>query len=178
MDEVWRDIPGFEGYYQASSEGSIRSVDRIINKSNGVQNKKTGKVLKQDLHKSNRFTVVLSKQSNTKTYFVHRLVYLAFYGDIPCGKVVNHKDENPQNNKLENLNLLSQKENLNWGTRNQKLSENRKKTVYQYTLDGELVNCYESTISVSDKTGYSQGNISNCCNGKAKTAYGYVWKFV
>lgn len=177
MEEIWREIPGFEGYYQASSFGRVKSVDRTIIDSRGVSYLKKGKVLKQGLRKDGYYQVVLSKDSITKSYSVHRLVYSAFFGEIPFDKEINHIDEDTTNNKLENLNLLSHKSNLNWGSAKERLSENKKKPVKQFSVNGELIKSFQSTVSASSETGISQGNISSCCLGKLKTAGGFIWKY-
>lgn len=177
MCEIWREIPGFEGYYQASSFGRIKSVDRTIIDSRGVSYLKKGKVLKQGLRNDGYYQVALSKGSIVRTYPVHRIVYQSFYGEIPFDKVVNHIDENPTNNRIENLNLLSQKDNLNWGSAKERLSKSKKKPVFQFSMNGELIKCFQSTISASSETGISQGNISSCCSGKLKTAGGFKWVY-
>lgn len=104
MEEKWKDIPGFEGHYQASNYGRIKSKR---------------KVLKPHVtHRSNRprWQATLSKEGKTYHMCWSRCVYSAFYGPIPECMQVNHIDENPENNRLDNLNLMTPKENTNWGT--------------------------------------------------------------
>jgi hypothetical protein len=177
MEEVWGDIPGFEGYYQASNKGRIKSVDRVLKKEDGTTQHQKGIILKLKIRKDGYVQVCLSKLSKVKTFSVSRLVYETFNGYIPEGMDVNHIDCNPQNNNLDNLNLMSRKDNCNWGDHNKKLSESRKKQVNQFDVNGSLVKSYDSTISASKESGFNQGNISSCCNGKLKTANGYVWRF-
>ena len=178
MEEIWRNIEGFEGYYQVSNKGRVKSIDRTIIDSRGVSYLKKGKVLKQRLRNDGYYQVTLSKGSVRKSYNVARLVYSAFNGSIPCGFDVNHIDCNPKNNCLDNLNLMTRKDNCNWGEHNKKISENHKKRVAQYSVDGDIIKIYNSTVSAAYENGFSQGNISRCCNGKLKTANGYVWRFV
>lgn len=118
-----------------------------------------------------------------KMYRVHILVYQTFIGEIPEGYQVNHIDEDKTNNRVGNLNLMTHKENINWGTRNERASKtltNRKdlsKTVQQFTKSGELVNEWASTHEAERLGGFKHGDISKCCNGKLKTHGGYIWRY-
>lgn len=107
-----------------------------------------------------------------KMYMIHRLVYETFSGEIPDGMQVNHIDENKANNMVDNLNLMTNKENCNYGTRNKRLS----KVVLQFTKDGRFVREWASTAECGTN-GFNQGNIVSCCNGKLKSAYGYIWRY-
>lgn len=114
--ETFKDIPGWEGRYQASNLGNIRKV----------KFGKTGKerVLKPTTWKRYK-KVAFTKDGQRKYYWVQRLVWEAFNGPIPEGMVINHIDENPSNNNLTNLMVCTQKENANWGT----AIERRKETM-------------------------------------------------
>ena len=106
--EEWRDIKGYEGRYQISSEGRVRSLDRIGK--NGYSYK--GKILKPRPTKRGYIKANLSG----KIYAVHRLVAQAFIPNPNNYPVVNHKDENPSNNCIENLEWCDVKYNINYGT--------------------------------------------------------------
>lgn len=117
--EEWRDIPDYEGLYQASNLGRIRSLDREVNHNYGGKAVKKGKILKP--HKriccgKERWQAHLQKDGKNTGFVWSRCIYTAFYGPIPEGMQVNHIDEDPTNNKLDNLNLMTPKENTNWGT--------------------------------------------------------------
>ena len=175
--EIWKDIKGFEGIYQVSNLGRVRSLPRRTNNQFG----KKEKILKPQLVRG-YYIVCLHKNSIRKFYYVHRLVYEAFNGQIPEGLQVNHLDERPINNALSNLNLMTPKENSNWGGRNERIAKkliNGKcsKPVLQFTLDNILVKEYPSIMQVERETGFANQHISACCNGKLKQAYGFKWKY-
>lgn len=166
--EIWRDIPNHEGLYQASNLGRIKSLKRPY----GLKER----ILKQQLV-CGYYQVRLCKNSIQKFYYVHRLVWIAFNGQIPEGLQVNHINEIKIDNRLENLNLMTCKENLNWGTRNERSAKSKSKAVLQFTLDGILVKEYASATQAERELGFDQGHICDCCNGKYKTAYGYIWRY-
>lgn len=190
--EVWKDIVGYEGLYQASNLGRIRSFYKPHGKL-----RKVPKILKQRLSNKGYPMVNLSKNGKAKKYSVHRLVYEAFIGKIPEGMQVNHKDENKQNNVLSNIDtLMSPKQNSNWGTRNervakanrlvQKNGKTKSKSVIQKSLQGEIIKIWASAHEIQRTLGFGQGNISACCRGgfyrKGKwknytQSYGYRWEY-
>ena len=170
-NEEWRDIPNYEGY-QVSNLGRVKSLERID--ARGYRLKE--KILKPKLVRG-YYQVCLFKQAIKKKYLVHRLVWSAFNGSIPEGLQVNHINEIKSDNRLENLNLMTPKENTNWGTRNERSAKNRSKVVLQFTLEDILIKEYPSTKQAERETGFDQGSIVKCCNGKLKTAYGFKWKY-
>lgn len=163
--EYWKDIPGYEGEYQASNLGRIRSL-------------KYGKytILKESNHKKGYRRVVLCKDGNRKDYQVHRLVWEVFKGPIPDGMQVNHIDENTSNNNLDNLMVCTPKENNNWGTHNEKMANTKKKHIFQYDVEGNLVNEWCS-ISETINNGFNPSAVSMCCLGERKTHGGYKWAY-
>lgn len=111
MEEIWKPIPGWD-YYEASNFGNIRSLDRYVNSKNGSKSLKSGKVLKQNM--INQYLgLQLNMNGIAKIYKTHQLVAMAFLGHVPCGYeiVVDHIDNNKLNNRLDNLQLISQREN-------------------------------------------------------------------
>ena len=169
--EIWRDIPNYEGLYQISNLGRVKSFYGLKEK-----------ILKPGILNNGYYRVILCKQSIKKTYLVHRLVWETFNGTIPEGLQVNHLNEVKTDNRLSNLNLMTQKENINWGTRNERIAKKQingkcSKPVLQFTLDNILVKEYQSTMQVERETGFANQHISACCNGKYKTAYGYKWRY-
>lgn len=108
---TWRDIKGFEGFYQASDEGQIGSVARDFMRSNGRKNHVTSRILKACLNDDGYLKCALPTNGKLKSYRVHRLVALAFLGD-PNDLEVNHKDGNKTNNKISNLEYVTHRENV------------------------------------------------------------------
>lgn len=179
MVEIWKDIRGYIGLYEASNWGRIRSLDRWIKCSNGRLRFFKGGILKLSKTKDGYLKVDLWKNGNVKTFLVHCLVWEAFNGPIPEGMQVNHIDENKLNNRLDNLNLMSHKDNINWGTRNKRVSVTltngkRSDKVLQLTLDYELINEWPS-IAEAGRNGFSKSKICECCNGKRKSYKGFKW---
>ena len=175
-NEIWKDIPEYEGRYQASNLGRIKSLNYNRSGKSGIL--KAG---------GNIYCVVtLFKNGNRKGFLVHRLVWKTFNGAIPDGMEVNHIDENPRNNSLLNLNLLFPHQNSNWKHHNFNLSKSLKeknkngklsKSVLQFNFNNELINEYPSTHQVERELGYFATIIAKCCRGKLKQAYGYIWKY-
>lgn len=114
--QIWKDIPGYEGKYQVSNTGRVRSLNY----------RRTGKtkMLKQSINKHGYKIIMLSKNGKCKTWQVHRLVALVFIPNPNNYPVINHKDENPSNNTVWNLEWCTQEYNINYGTRNEKASNN------------------------------------------------------
>lgn len=164
--EIWKPIPGYEGLYWVSDLGRVKSLKR------GKE-----RILSPGKTRGGYLYIVLYKNGKGKNCYVSLLVWEAFNGPIPEGMQVNHINENKQDNRLENLNLMTPKENSNWGTRNIRRVKAQSKMVEQYTLDGTHVCTWFSVIGIKRELGYSNGNISLCCNGRYKTAYGYIWKY-
>jgi len=179
MKEVFKNIPEYEEYYQASNLGRIRRIKYYDDGNKGERKLPYYIVQRED--KDGYLRVALCKNNKIKYYYVHRLVALTFI-DNPFNKpVVNHKDGNKKNNCVSNLEWNTIQENnlhaLNMGLRvmkNNKLS----KPIYQYDLEGNLIAEYKSSCDAArkNKNMYSS-NIRRCCRGLQKTAFGYIWKY-
>jgi len=114
MKEEFRDVKGYEGVYQISNYGNVKSLSRTVNNNGGVTVRKE-RILKAGRGSNGRMYVVFSLDGKAKTYSVHQLVAMAFLNHKPCGYklVVNHKDFNPINNNVSNLEIVTQRENAN-----------------------------------------------------------------
>ena len=176
-EEIWKDIKGFEGIYQVSNLGRVKSLERFRKGKNGCLASVKEKILKPELTHNGYCLIGLCKNSKIKMYTVHRLVWIAFNGQIPENMQVNHINEIKTDNRLENLNLMTCKENINYGTGIERRGKKRSKSVLQFDLNDNLVMEYPSAMQVERELGFAQGYICNCCNGKYKTAYGYIWRY-
>lgn len=115
-NEEWRAVVGYEGYYEVSNRGRLRSLDRVVKYKNGIERRYKGKILKLGKHKFGYLKVELHKDGKISHTNIHRLMLESFTGPCPDGMEACHNDGNPTNNTIENL---------RWGTR----SENRQDAV-------------------------------------------------
>lgn len=167
--EIWKDIKGYEGYYQCSSYGRIKSIDRIVERK--LPNAKTrickqkGRIIKQHINPGTRknvkprLEVGLSKNCKVVILQVHRVIAETFLGDIKDMEV-NHIDGNPLNNNITNLEIVNRADNINHAFDNHLI--NTGYIVQKYDLQGNLLNEYRSLAKASlDKDlNYSQAGIS------------------
>lgn len=172
MDEIWKDIEGYEGLYKISNLGKVKSLNYHM----------TGKerILKPGKDNHGYLFVILYKEGKHKTCTVHRLVAEAFIPNpdkLPC---VNHKDENPLNNNLNNLEWCTHKYNINYGTAIERaiVALTNRKDMSKPVKCLETGKIYPSTIEAQRETGIRNGNISHCCLGNRKTAGGYHWRYI
>ena len=194
MEEIWKDISGYEGLYQVSSCGRVKALSRVSVDSLGRSTLRGEKMLVANASKQTGYpTVSLSKDGVVKYYNVHRLVAEAFIpnpNNLPC---VNHKDESRDNNNVDNLEWCTYGYNNTYGTATQRRNESLRnywkthqrephgipaRHIVQYSLNGERIREFHSIREAERelKTGPSSG-ISACCNKKMYTAYGFVWRF-
>lgn len=187
MEEIWKDIKGYEGLYQVSNFGRVKSLDRWAEQKNRKSRFIKGVMKKQHINKSGYLTVGLCKDSKGTHYLVHRLVADAFIPNVENLSEVNHKDEVKTNNCVDNLEWCNHYYNSNYGTRTERMipllntarkksNEVLSKTVYQYSLEGDLIKIYNSTHATT-KYGFSQGCVARCCRGESETYKGYIWKY-
>lgn len=174
---------GFEDFYEVSNFGNVRSVAVYSYKYQRVIRRKVPKQRIKETIKGEYKRVLLCLYGVHHHCAVHRLVAAAFIpnpDNLPC---VNHKDENPSNNVVYNLEWCTYKYNSNYGTLPQRISERQtnsaalSKAVFQYELDGTFLSAYPSQREASRQTGVSADMIGRACRGKAKTAGGFIFKF-
>jgi len=179
MAEVWKDVKGYEGLYQVSNLGRVKSLERTVTAKNGSKRTIRQRILKPKTERNGYLRVILCKgNGKKKTLKVHRLVCEAFHENPENKPCVNHIDENKANNTASNLEWCSYKENNNHGTRNERRAKAQSKTVGQYTRDGKLIKVWQSTNEVERQLGFEHSAISAVARGNRKTAYGYIWKYI
>lgn len=188
MVEIWKDINGFEGYYQISDYGNVRSLDRF----DGVNHRK-GQLLKPTLKFNGYLQVGLRKHNKRKYFSIHRLVAIHFIDNPENKKQINHIDCNKQNNTINNLEWVTPKENQfhakENGLRNNmpsgekhtnygKYAENSKsaKPIIRYNRETGETKLYKAKI-LAKNDGFDVTSISKCCHKKLKTHKGYEWYF-
>ena len=172
MEEIWKEIYGFDGDYMVSNLGNVESL-------------KYGKerLLKPRTSRKGYLSVALHKGKIREEWKVHRLVATYFVPNPNNYTDINHIDENKQNNCVDNLEWCDKTYNNNYGHRNKNISIKNKnhpslsKKVLQFKLDGTFVKEWESTMDVQRNLGFCQSSISACCRGKHAHAYGYIWKY-
>ena len=177
-NEEWRDVAGYEGRYQVSSMGRVKSLKRKFIDKIGRERYVKECILKPGSDRGGYLRVGLCADGKRKTFKVHRLVCEAFHENPGNKPQVNHINEDKADNRACNLEWATARENSNFGTRNERSAKALSKSIGQYTRDGELVKIWPSTMEVQRQTGFSRGNISLAANGKLKQVYGFVWKYV
>ena len=175
--EQWKPIKGFEGY-EVSNLGRVRSLDRIRKAAYGRTAQIKGIILSVAKNNTNDYLLVRLNSGGRQVHkLVHRLVAEAFVPNPNNLPQVNHKDENPQNNRWDNLEWCDQLYNNHYGTAIERRSITRGKPVAQYTRDGEFVARFASAREAASSIGKSQAAITRCCLGKYAQAYGFLWKY-
>lgn len=139
---------------------------------------KKKRFLKPQTNKNGYQQIQLSdNDGKSKNYLVHRVVYEAVTGSpIPEGYEINHISEAKDENFFENLQLLTHKENVNFGSRNSRDAKTKSKLVGAFK-DGELIMAFQSTREAG-RNGFDQGNVARCCRGESKTHKCYEWKYI
>lgn len=192
MEEEWHDIVGYEGYYQVSSMGRVKSLERWIQDRFGMKApyRIPEKILKPVKAPNGYIAVHLAKDGKVYNGRVHRLVAEAFIPNPECLPAVNHKNEDKKDNCVENLEWCSVAYNNDYGTRQQRVQMNQKhrRAVCMLSLNGDVLRTFPTCLSAAryiagEPTGKSQrvrvtdNNIRRACRLHRHKAYGYRWEF-
>lgn len=178
MIEIWKPVKGYEGLYEASNLGNIKSVSRDSLLSS---------------HRINRgyLSVSLYRNGVGKRHLIHRLVAQSFIPNPNNLPYINHKDENPLNNRVDNLEWCDQTYNVNYGSAQERLSlakigKGRGMKILQYSMSNTLIKSYNSASQIQRELGFNTTPILNCCRGgyyrnskwvSVSQSYGFIWKF-
>lgn len=182
--EIWRDIQGYEGLYQVSNLGRVRSLDRVVIRSDGRRRTYKGRILKLAKSSNEYLTVRLSKNGVGGSECIHVLVAQAFIPNPHGYTVAHHKNHNRQDNRTENLVWMD------FGKHSAMHAKESKSMRVDQTdkVTGEVLYQWKSSSDVERELGFRQSLISTCCRGgyfnKSRNkwvnitqAYDYVWKY-
>lgn len=167
---IWKPVSGFEGYYEVSNEGDIKSLSRIDRLGKPVK----GKILKKQSDRRGYETVTMSVDGKKTRKKVHRIVAEAFVSNPNNYEFVNHKDEDKKNNKSCNLEWCSRAYNMSFGTLRERQRISVSKPVYQYDENFNLVKFWAHSAEACDKLGLNINSLRVISRRQGKYK-GYYW---
>lgn len=182
MEEIWKDIAGYEGLYQVSNLGRVRSYDRWQYNPVAATHRTfhKGHIMYGVInHNGYRMVGLRPEHGKRKNCTVHRLVALTFIPNPDNLPFVNHKDYNTLNNSVDNLEWITPLDNVHYGRADRIRQSNQplNKPVHQYTKDGIYIGEYINLSSAARAVGSTRQLIRDCCKGIIKSAGGYVWRY-
>lgn len=178
MQEIWKDIEGYEGLYQVSNFGRIITVEKNRIDCIGRKSFISSKILKPSVDSSGYKQIILTKNKKRKSYKVHRLVGQMFIPNPNNYPIINHKDENKQNNNVENLEWCTILYNNQYGTRGYRCTRHLLKKIKQIDIKtNKVIKTYNSLKEAEKETNIKYQLISSCCREKSHSTGGYIWKY-
>lgn len=185
--EVWKDIVGWEEKYQVSNKGRVKSLDRWINRKNGIKAFLKGKILNPSIGKNGYYLLALSKNCNPVSIYLHRLIAEAFIPNPKNKRTVNHINGITIDNNIDNLEWATYSENHLHAFNKLKrkpsplgkfgYDSHRGKIVEQYTKDDVFIKEYGSVADAERYTGVKQRMIARVCRNERPYTGGYKWKY-
>lgn len=173
--EVWQDIEGYEGYYKVSNYGRVKNAERKVWNGRGYYTIK--ETVKSPSLNRGYLQIKLSKNNTDKMYLVHRLVadtFISNFSNFPC---INHKDENKENNRVENLEWCTVEYNNRYNGRYDRVSK-KMGNIVQQIKDGKVVKEYQSCRQAARELNIHPCHIAECARGIRSSYGGYAWKYV
>ena len=184
QEEIWKDIPDYEGLYQVSNFGRVKRLPSIVRSKSGGIRHAPERILNPIRQTLGYLTVKLSKDGIVRSVLVHRIVAQAFVLNPNGYAEVNHKDENKTNNRADNLEWCSRSYNINYGTRSLRqsiaMTDKNGRKVKCYSNNGLLIGIFDGIKMASrllKLPNRAFPNIIKCCKGEVPTAYGYKWEY-
>lgn len=183
MNEIWKDIRGFEGIYQVSNKGRVRSLDRIIHQPGKFGGDTIhiypGKLLVLGRNPRGYLHIDLHYKQRIERHSVHRLVALHFLPLVEGKPFINHLDSNPENNTVENLEWCTQSENIQYAYDTGRKVPPHQRPIGQYTEDMKLIKVWESSAQIGREIpNLSRENVLKVCWGQRKHAGGFRWAYI
>lgn len=167
MQEIWKDIKGYEGLYQVSNLGRVKSLN--------YNHTKKEKILSLDHQKNGYLRVILQNKNKITRYRVHRLVAKTFISENDNSLQVNHIDGNKQNNCVTNLEWCTAKENTNHALNNGMV---KMKRISMYDKQNNLLKKFNNIREIRKYLNIQNTtHIHDCCRGERKSAMGYKWRY-
>ena len=181
--ENWKDIKGYEGFYQVSDLGRVKSLERDVYCQNGIVRHIEEKILVPNLNNKGYQYVGLSKNGKRKGMLVHRLVALAFIPNLENKSQINHKNEIKNDNVVENLEWCTASYNNHYGTRTARAVQNHKYPKLGNHPKAKAVFCeelnkkFDSIRRAEEELGICRMSIGKACRGERNTAGKFHWKY-
>lgn len=186
-EEIWKDIEGYEGIYQVSNLGRVKSLSKYVNYRDGRKRFYPEKILALGIggknHKIEGYGYyhvgLTNKEGKYTSKNVHRLVAKAFVKnpDPENFKEVNHIDKNKLNNRADNLEWCDRKTNNHYSKVTERLNESKKRAVDQYDMNWNFIQTISGVREAARIVGDAHCNISRCCNGEQEYCKGFKWKW-
>lgn len=182
MEEIWKDVKEFEGIYQVSSKGRVKSLNKlgkaISSAGKSYTVKVSGRMLAIGKYPNGYSYVNINIDGKRGTRLVHRLVAEAFIPNPENLPQVNHKDENIENNCVENLEWCTAKYNANYGTRNARcFHHDQQKAINQLSIDGTFIKRWNGIGEASKALGINDSQIIRVCKHRNVSAGGFKWEY-
>lgn len=185
MEEIWKDIKDYEGLYQVSNLGRVKSLERLDNINHLVKEK----ILNPKEHTDGHLFVGLFKNGKGINCKVHILVAKHFIPNVENKPLVHHIDKNKLNNNVDNLMWCTQKQHKELHPEiYEAISKAKSISINQYDLQGKLIREWKSSAEIQRELGFRKTNILYCCKGgyfshkrnkwvNTTQAYGFIWKY-
>lgn len=183
--EIWKPVIGYEGIYEISNIGRVKSLQR--QKYKNPTHIIPGKIRPLQLHSNGYYSIMLCKNGITKRVHIHRLVASAFIPNPAGHSTVNHINYDRKDSRVENLEWCSQQQNIlhatkrngyknNMQGRTGKLSVNSKPT-YQIGLDDKVIKLWDSLRDAARELNFNYSSLRNCARGTSKKSHNFKWKY-